>query len=170
MYVSKQNEKFIRKLGDSFHTLLDNLILCGCGNFVDCDGKCNICNDPTRDFSSVCVIPDIPDLLAIEDSHEFKGRYAVLHGLIDPMNGVGPGDIKLKELLEYVRDNPVNEVILALGGSIEADATSLFLVKTLKAVPHLTITQISYGVSVGADLSESDPLSLRKALQSRTEL
>ncbi len=146
-----------------------NLRYCSkCYNISDTD-PCIICGNPKRDSSVICVVEDVRDIVAMEKTHEFKGVYHVLHGSISPMNGVGPDDIKIKELLARLMDGQVKEVILATNPRVEGEATAMYLSKLIKPL-GITVTRIAHGIPVGGDLEYTDEITLTKALEGRREL
>lgn len=137
-----------------------------CGNFTEED-TCAICK--TRDASQICVVKEPKDVIALEKLHEYKGVYHVLHGVIDPMNGVGPNDIRIKELLERVGKGEVKEVIMATNPDVEGEATALYIAKLLKPM-GVTVTRIAHGVPIGSELEYADEVTLARALIERKEL
>lgn len=139
-----------------------------CNNLTDAD-QCNICKNNSRDLSTICVVEDPRDVVAMERTREFKGRYHVLHGAISPMEGIGPEDIKLKELLLRIRDGDVKEIILATNPNIEGEATAMYISKLLKPLGIKT-TRIAHGIPVGGDLEYADEVTLAKALEGRREI
>ena len=146
-----------------------NLKYCSiCFNISDTD-PCEICSNPTRDKSVICVVEDVKDVVAMEKTHEFKGLYHVLHGSISPMNGVGPDDIKIKELLSRLMGGEVKEVILATNPRVEGEATAMYISKLIKPL-GIKVTRIAHGVPVGGDLEYTDEVTLSKALEGRREL
>jgi len=143
-----------------------NLKYCSkCYNITDED-PCNICGNPKRDQSIICVVEDVRDVVAMEKTHEFKGVYHVLHGSISPMNGIGPDDIKIKELLARLMEAQVKEVILATNPRVEGEATAMYLSKLIKPL-GITVTIIAHGIPVGGDLEYTDEITLTKALEGR---
>lgn len=146
-----------------------NLHFCSkCFNISDTD-PCNICSNPKRDESTICVVEDVRDVIAMERTHEFKGVYHVLHGSISPMNGVGPEDIKIKELLTRIMDGNVKEIILATNPRVEGEATSMYISKLVKPLGVKT-TRIARGIPIGGDLEYTDEITLTKALEGRSEM
>ena len=139
-----------------------------CFNISDTD-PCNICSNPKRDESVICVVEDVRDVIAMERTHEFNGLYHVLHGSISPMNGVGPDDIKIKELLSRLMDGQVKEVILATNPRVEGEATAMYLSKLIKPL-GIKVTRIAHGIPVGGDLEYTDEITLTKALEGRSEI
>ncbi len=139
-----------------------------CSNLTDVD-PCSICSNPSRDSSVICVVEDPRDVAAMERTREFKGLYHVLHGAISPMEGIGPEDIKIKELLERVRKNNIAEIILATNPNIEGEATAMYIAKLLKPLGIKT-TRLAHGIPVGGDLEYADEVTLAKALEGRREI
>ncbi len=139
-----------------------------CCNLAE-DELCPICKNLSRDESVVCVVEDPRDVFAFERTHEFEGRYHVLHGVISPMNGVGPEDIKIKELLARLSDGRVQEVIMATNPTVEGEATAMYISRLLKPM-GITVSRLAYGVPVGADLEYADEVTLSKALEGRRAL
>lgn len=127
---------------------------------------CEICSNPMRDKGVICVVAETKDLIAIEKTNEYKGLYHVLQGLISPMDGIGPDDIRVRELLNRVHDNDIKEVILALNPSVEGEATSLYLCKLLKPF-NIKVSRIAFGLPLGSELEYADELTLVKALEGR---
>ena len=146
-----------------------NLKYCStCYNISDTD-PCSICSNAGRDKSVICVVEDVKDVVAMEKTHEFKGLYHVLHGSISPMNGIGPDDIKIKELLARLIEGTVKEVILATNPRVEGEATAIYLSKLIKPM-GISVTRIAHGIPVGGDLEYTDEVTLSKALEGRREL
>ncbi|MBP3464355.1 MAG: recombination protein RecR [Clostridia bacterium] len=139
-----------------------------CFNIADTD-PCPICSNPKRDQSTICVVEDVRDIMAMERTHEYKGVYHVLHGTISPMNGIGPDEIKIKELLNRIRDNDIKEVIIATNPRVEGEATSIYLSKLIKAF-NIKVTRIAHGIPVGGDLEYTDEITLMKAMEGRREI
>ena len=139
-----------------------------CYNKSDRD-PCPICAISKRDHCIICVVEDVRDIVAMEKTHEFKGVYHVLHGSISPMNGIGPDDIKIKELLSRLMDGSVKEVILATNPRVEGEATAMYLSKLIKPL-GVKVTRIAHGIPVGGDLEYTDEVTLTKALEGRREI
>lgn len=141
----------------------------GCQNFAEGDGLCPICQSPKRDRSIICVVADPKDVAAIERAHEYPGLYHVLHGVISPMNHVGPDDIRIKELVTRVSEGDVSEVIMATNPDTEGEATAMYLSRLLKPFQVRT-TRLAYGIPVGGHLEYADDATLMRALEGRREL
>jgi recombination protein RecR len=146
-----------------------NLTYCSsCGHITDKD-PCYICEDERRDRTTICVVQDPKDVIAMEKMKEYNGLYHVLHGAISPMDGIGPEDIKISELLKRLQDDTVQEVILATNPNIEGEATAMYISRLLKPT-GIKITRIAHGLPVGGDLEYADEVTLSKALEGRREL
>lgn len=153
---------------NSIKNAKQNLKYCSrCYNISDTD-PCPICANPKRDENIICVVEDVRDIIAIERTHEYKGVYHVLHGSISPMNGVGPDDIKLKELLARVNAD-TKEVIIATNPRVEGEATAMYISKLLKPLGVKT-SRIAHGIPIGGDLEYTDEITLSKALEGRREM
>ena len=139
-----------------------------CSNITDVD-PCNICTSPKRDKKVICVVEDPRDIVAMERTREYNGLYHVLHGAISPMEGIGPEDIKIKELLTRLQKEDIDEIIMATNPNIEGEATSMYISKIVKPL-EVKVTRIAHGVPVGGDLEYADEVTLAKALEGRREL
>ena len=161
----EETEEFI----NSIINAKEKLKYCSnCYNISDTD-PCPICSSPKRDNSVICVVEDVRDVMAMERTHEFKGVYHVLHGTISPMNGIGPEDIKIKELLNRIANNDIKEIIIATNPRVEGEATAIYLSKIIKPL-GIKVTRIAHGIPVGGDLEYTDEVTLSKALEGRREL
>ena len=136
-----------------------------CFNLTD-QTICDICNDAKRDPHIMCVVESPRDLLAIENTKEFNGHYHVLHGAISPMEGIGPNEIKLKELILRLQSDETNEIIIATNPSIEGEATAMYISKLLKGT-DIIVTRLAHGIPVGGDLEYADEVTLAKAIEGR---
>lgn len=139
-----------------------------CFHLTDTD-PCKICTSPERDPSVLCVVEDSRDVVALERAREFKGRYHVLQGAISPLDGVGPEDLRIRELLDRLRSGEVKEVILATNPRVEGDATALYLARLIRPL-GVRVTRIAHGLPVGGDLEYADEVTLAKALEGRRDL
>ena len=168
-YILNASEEETNDFVSSIVNAKKNLKYCSkCYNISDTD-PCPICGNPKRDQSEICVVEDVRDIIAMEKTHEFRGVYHVLHGSISPMNGIGPDDIKIKELLARLMDGQVKEVILATNPRVEGEATAMYLSKLIKPL-GIKVTIIAHGIPVGGDLEYTDEITLTKALEGRREL
>ena len=162
---NEEAKEFTDAILDAKH----NLHLCSkCFNISDTD-PCGICSNVKRDQGTICVVEDVRDVVAMERTHEFKGVYHVLHGSISPMNGVGPDNIKIKELLTRIMDGEVKEIILATNPRVEGEATSMYISKLVKPL-GVKVTRIARGIPIGGDLEYTDEITLAKALEGRNEM
>ena len=139
-----------------------------CGNYTAGE-RCDICEQEERHNGQICVVRDPRDVAAMERMHEYRGLYHVLHGTLSPMNGVGPGDIRIRELMDRLGDGTVSEVILATNPDIEGEATAAYLARLIKPL-GIRVTRIAHGVPVGADLEYDDEITLSKAMEGRREI
>ncbi len=137
-----------------------------CGNFTE-DDVCEICK--RRDGATICVVKEPKDVIAMEKLHEFKGVYHVLHGVISPMDGVGPNDIRIKELLARVQDGSVQEVIMATNPDVEGEATAMYIAKILKPL-GINVTRLAHGIPIGSELEYTDEVTLSRALSERKQI
>ena len=168
-YMLDRSEEEVNEFVSSIINAKKNLKYCSkCYNISDTD-PCTICSNPKRDESIICVVEDVKDIIAMEKTHEFKGVYHVLHGSISPMNGIGPDDIKLKELLARLNPEIVKEIILATNPRVEGEATAMYISKLVKPL-GIKVTRIAHGIPVGGDLEYTDEVTLTKALEGRREL
>lgn len=167
-YILNSSEEETNEFINSIKNAKANLKYCSkCYNISDTD-PCIICSNPKRDENTICVVEDVRDIIAIERTHEYKGVYHVLHGSISPMNGIGPDDIKIKELLARITPE-TKEVILATNPRVEGEATAMYISKLLKPL-GVKITRIAHGIPIGGDLEYTDEITLSKALEGRREL
>lgn len=139
-----------------------------CQNITESD-PCEICSNHKRDHSVICVMEQAKDVIALEKTREYFGMYHVLHGAISPMDGIGPDDIRIKELLKRVADGQVKEVIMANSPSIEGEATAMYISRLLRPF-DVKVTRIAYGLPVGGDLEYADQVTLVKAIEGRREI
>ena len=168
-YMLDQSKEEIKEFTDSIINAKNNLKFCSkCFNISDTD-PCNICSNPKRDESIICVVEDVKDVIAMERTHEFNGLYHVLHGSISPMKGIGPNDIKVKELLNRVMNGEIKEIILATNPRVEGEATAMYISKLVKPMGVKT-TRIARGIPIGGDLEYTDEVTLTKALEGRSEI
>jgi recombination protein RecR len=164
--LGKKNED-VERFGETIKKLKAGLRYCEvCQNFST-EAVCGICSDPKRDSSVLCVVEDPLDLIALEKANTYKGLYHVLHGVISPVDGMGPDDLKIAELLTRVKKGGVKEIILALNPSLEGEATSAYILRYLKPV-DIKITRIARGIPMGGDLNYADSHTLKKAFEGRS--
>lgn len=154
------------------NTIVDarkNLKYCSvCSNITDID-PCPICSNAKRNKEVICVVEDVRDIVPIERTHEYSGVYHVLHGVISPVNGIGPNDIKIKELITRIGNEDVKELILATNPNVEGEATAMYISKLVKPF-NIKTTRIAHGIPIGGDLEYTDEVTLAKAMENRREI
>ncbi len=166
LQLMNRSELEIRQFSEAFIEMKLNVVHCqSCGNVSD-SMICSICSDEKRDHTTICVVEDIRDVLAIEATQTYKGIYHVLGGIISPMDGVGPMDLNIQPLIDKARENKIKEVIFALSPTMEGDTTNFYLFKKIKEF-ELEVTTLSRGVSVGSELQYADELTLGRSLINR---
>src|SRR5574344_2665166 len=168
-HLLKMPENEVEKFATAMITAKQTIHYCDICFNMSATNPCEICSSSSRDKSTICVVAETKDLIAIEKTNEYKGLYHVLQGLISPMDGIGAEDIKIKELLTRLTDEEVKEVILALSPSVEGEATSLYLTKLMKPF-GIKVSRIAFGLPVGADLEYADEVTLAKAIEGRREI
>ncbi len=167
MFIIKQQRSDVEKLSKALIEIKDKIKFCSvCCNITE-DEVCRICGSEKRNRSVICVVEEPQDVYAIEKTNEYRGLYHVLHGRISPLDGIGPNDIKIKELLYRLEDNhEINEIILALNPTVEGETTILYLGKIIKPL-DIKITRIARGIPIGSDIELTDEVTLAKALEGR---
>lgn len=168
-YLLRMPKSEVEKFAQSMIEAKENTKTCEICFNLSSSSPCEICLSTLRDKSTICVVSETKDLIAVEKTNEYKGLYHVLQGLISPMDGIGADDIRIKELLSRLTDEKVKEVILALSPSVEGEATSLYLSKLIKPF-GIKISRIAFGLPVGADLEYADEITIAKAIEGRREL
>ncbi len=169
LHILRMGEEEVRQLAEAILEARARVKPCSvCFHLTDTD-PCAICTSPTRDPSVLCVVEDSRDVLALERSREFRGRYHVLQGAISPLDGVGPEDLRIRELLERLRTGEVREVIVATNPRVEGDATALYLARLIRPL-GVKVTRLAHGLPAGGDLEYADEVTLAKALEGRREL
>lgn len=160
----------IARLQDVLGKVREGVQFCEiCGNVSEQE-QCRICRDARRDTSQICVVEEPKDVLAVERTREFKGRYHVLGGALDPLSGIGPDQLRIRELLTRIGGEEVTEVIIATDPNTEGEATATYLVRMLRDFPGLTVTRLASGLPMGGDLEFADELTLGRALSGRRTL
>ena len=166
LHILKQPENHIDALADSIKTLRKKINFCSeCYNLSD-NEICEICLNPNRQNGELCVVEDIRDVMAIENTSQFKGRYHVLNGLISPIDGVGPADLKIDSLIEKIRGGKIKEVIFALSTTMEGDTTIFYINKNLSSF-KIKISTIARGIPVGDELEYTDEITLGRSILKR---
>lgn len=167
------------KFASSIQNLKKETVICSACFSIGESDPCDICSDETRDSSTICVVEEPLDIIALEKNGQYKGLYHVLHGRIDPLNNIGPDEIYIKELLDRIKNSPngsfIKEVILATNPTMEGEGTAMYIAKQLKIDPSvgaggkLRITRIGRGLPVGADIEYADEVTLQRAMEGRSE-
>lgn len=167
-HIVKINLNEATKLANAILNVKEKIKYCSiCFNLTEED-ICNICKDETRDKSTICVVQEPHNLIIIEKSNVYKGLYHVLLGVLSPLHGIGPNNLKMQELIDRIKSTHINEIIIATNPNIEGEATAAYLTKILKSF-NIKITRIAFGVPVGADLEYIDEVTIARALSGRRE-
>ena len=169
-FVLSQSAEEVQSFADALVDAKRLISLCPvCQNLTEGDGPCSVCANPRRDRSVICVVASPKDVVAIERAREYEGLYHVLHGVISPMNHLGPDDLHIKELLSRVSTGEVKEVIMATNPDTEGEATAMYLSRLLKPF-QVKVTRLAYGIPVGSNLEYTDDATLMRALEGRREI
>lgn len=169
LHIIKNDKESAEKLAKAILDLKEKLMLCKkCFNLSE-DELCDICKNPKRDQSTICIVEEVSDVIAIEKSHEFNGLYHVLGGVLSPLMGIGAENIRIKELINRFHDEKIKEVILALNPDTEGETTSLYLAKLIKPL-GIKVTRIARGIPIGGDLEFADEATIGKAMINRIDL
>lgn len=168
-YILKVPPEEAQRLASALVAVKEKIRFCKiCYNVTDQE-VCEYCRDPRRDDSVLCVVEESNDVIAMEKTGEFKGRYHVLQGAVSPIDGVGPEDIRMKELLQRLQDGKIEEIVVATNPNIEGEATAMYIAKLTKPL-GIKVTRIASGLPVGGELEYADEVTLGRALQGRTEM
>jgi len=167
LHLLNQDKEEVNQFGSVIIKLREEIKRCESCNVISDTKLCPICADKSRDHSTVCVVENSRDVMAIENTNRYKGAYHVLGGLISPMDGIGPSDLNIKNLLNKIEENNVHELILALSTTMEGDTTNFYLYKIFRDYPT-KVTTIARGVSIGDDLEYADELTLGNSISNRT--
>ncbi|MBU46837.1 MAG: recombination protein RecR [Flavobacteriales bacterium] len=166
LHILKKDKLTVEKFGDSFIQLINRINYCSiCYSISDSD-TCEVCANPKRDTRIICVVEDIRVMMAIENTMQYKGVYHILGGLISPIDGVGPSEIRVEELIDRVNDNDITEIIFALSTTMEGDTTNYYLFRRLRDY-DIKISSIARGISIGDELEYTDEITLGTAISSR---
>jgi len=170
LHLLKQSPDEVEKFGVTFVRLRNEIRYCNTCHTISDTDTCSICSNPKRDSSLVCVVEDVRDVIAIENTNQFNGKYHVLGGIISPMDGIGPGDLKMESLLNKVASGEIKEVIMALSATMEGDTTVFYLYKkiTQLGLGDVKFSTIARGVSVGDELEYADEATLGRSILNRT--
>lgn len=167
LHLMKQNPSDVNQFGNSFIKLRQELRYCtNCHNVSD-KPLCEVCANPHRDHSTVCVVEDIRDVMAIENTQQYRGVYHVLNGIISPMDGVGPSDLTIESLVQKAAAGEIKEIIMALSTTMEGDTTNFYIYKRLKEF-NLTVSTIARGIAIGDELEYADEITLGRSIINRT--
>ena len=168
--VLKFSEDDAFKFSEAIKNVKANIKKCSiCNNLTEDSDICEICSDDNRDLSTICVVENTKDLILFEKSNAFKGKYHVLEGLISPLEGINPEDIKINQLIQRIHNENIKEVILALNMSMEGETTSLYITKLLEG-SGVSVSKIAAGIPVGADMEYLDSLTIQRALEGRNKV
>jgi recombination protein RecR len=169
LFLLKKEEMDTVELSQALITMRTEIKFCKqCYNISDAE-LCNVCNSPSKDQSVVCVVKDFQDVLAIENTGQYNGLFHVLGGLVSPVDGIGPSDIKIPELLSRVEKGEITEAILALSSTLEGDTTEYYIAKKLRAL-GLKVSTLSKGIAVGGELEYADEMTLARSIRNRVNL
>jgi recombination protein RecR len=168
-YLIRMPEEEAKSLAESILAVKDRVIYCGiCQNITE-SSPCYLCSHESRDKSRICVVEEPLDVLSLERTQVYKGTYHVIHGVISPASGIGPDDLKIRELLNRLKDDSVDEIILATNPSLEGESTAMYIHKLLSPIVK-KVTRLARGLPVGGDLEYADELTLSRALDDRKEI
>ncbi|OFK58016.1 recombination protein RecR [Globicatella sp. HMSC072A10] len=168
-YVIEMDEREVTEFAQNLISVKRDLMYCSvCGNITDSD-PCPICQDETRDRSVILVVEDTRAIMSLERMQEYRGVYHVLHGVLSPMDGIGPDDLNITQLIQRLQDDTVQEVIVATNATAEGEATSMYLSRLLKPA-GIKVTRLAHGLSVGSDIEYADEMTLFRAIEGRREL
>ncbi len=169
LYILNASRKEAEELARSVIDVKDKISFCPvCYNFSD-RGPCKVCRDETRDNKTICVVEDPADFLAIEKNGKYRGMYHILQGVLSPLDGISPEEIKVRELMERLRGGKIKEVIIATNPSVEGEATAIYLAKLIKP-KGIKVTRIAYGIPVGGDIEYTDGDTLSRAMEGRRDI
>lgn len=166
LHLLKQDTSIVNGLTKAIDEMKKEIRFCKiCSNISDQD-ICQICDNPRRDKSTICVVSDIRDILAIENTSQYQGVYHVLNGIISPIDGIGPRDLTIEQLIERLKQGEIKEVIFALSGTIEGDTTSFYIYKKIKQF-NISVSTIARGISVGDEIEYADEITLGRSITNR---
>jgi recombination protein RecR len=168
-HMLRSSREDAERLAQAILDVKDKLGLCGvCNNISDSD-LCQYCRDPNRDPKVICVVEEPPNIVGIETTRQFQGRYHVLHGALSPLRGIGPDSLKIKNLVERIGQGEIQEVIVATNPTVEGEATAVYLARLLKPL-GVQVSRIGMGVPVGSDLEFADEVTISKAMEGRRQM
>ncbi|HZJ78548.1 MAG TPA: recombination mediator RecR [Clostridia bacterium] len=165
-YILDMNKKNAQTFAQTILDAHEKIHRCGvCCTLTDKD-VCTVCSNPSRDNSIICVVEDVRDVFAVEKTHEYKGLYHVLHGVISPLNGIGPENLTVKELIARLSNEDVKEIIMATNPTVEGEATAMYISRLIKPL-GIAVSRLAYGIPVGGDLEYADEVTLSRAIEGR---
>ena len=168
-YILSLSDEEVASFSDAILDAKRNIHFCRiCSNLTE-NEICSVCSSEMRDHSTICVVSDPKDVLSIERGKEYNGTYHVLHGVLSPMNHIGPDDIKIKELLVRIAENDISEVIMATNPDTEGEATAMYISKLIKPF-NVKVSRLAYGIPVGSNMEFADDATLNRAIEGRTEM
>jgi len=168
-HLERAPREDVQRLAEALLDAKDKVRLCSvCNNLTESD-PCNFCSDPRRDPEILCVVETPYNVVSVEKAHEFRGRYHVLHGALSPLQGIGPEQLKLKNLIDRLKDGTVRELIVATSPTVEGEATAVYLAKLIKPL-GVKVSRIAMGIPVGSDLEFADEVTMLRALEGRREM
>jgi len=168
LHILKRPEIEVKALAEALLEAHQQVGLCQTCFHLSAEPTCEICRNPNRDSRTICVVEDSRDVIALEKTREFRGKYHVLGGVISPMDGIGPEQLQIQSLIQRVSRGEVSEVILAIGPSVEGETTTMYLGQLLR--PFTRVTRIAFGLPMGGDLEYADEVTLARALEGRRDL
>ncbi len=169
LFLLKRPEEETLHLSKALHELRTGIKFCKqCFNLSDGE-LCNVCNSPSRDEKLICIVKDFQDVIALENTAQFSGHYHVLGGLISPIDGIGPSDIKIPELINRIKKSEVKEVIIALSSTMEGDTTEFYIARKMQEL-GVSVSTLSKGIAVGGELEYADQMTLARSLQNRVKM
>lgn len=168
LYILRQPVEYGQSIAKALNETLLKVSFCEkCCNISE-SLICDICNNPSRSSQQICVVEDIADLVAVEKTHSFRGKYHVLHGALSPIDGVGPDDLKVRELIQRIKvDEEIDEIVLATNPNVNGDATALYIARLLKPFENIKVTKLASGIPVGGHIEYIDQNTLSKAFERR---
>jgi len=168
-HLDRASREDVQRLAEALLDAKDKIRLCSvCNNLTEAD-PCEYCSDPKRDQEVICVVETPYNVISVEKAHEFRGRYHVLHGALSPLQGIGPEQLKLKNLIDRLKDGTVRELIVATSPTVEGEATAVYLAKLVKPL-GVKVSRIAMGIPVGSDLEFADEVTMLRALEGRREM
>lgn len=169
LHLLGRSELEVHNFAEALVDMRDNIVYCQrCYNISDAE-LCSICSSPTRDAETLCVVRHVGDVMAIENTAQYRGLYHVLGGVISPIDGVGPEDLRIRELIERCQSGEVREVILALGTTMEGDTTNFFIHRALEQMSHIKVSVIARGVAIGDEIEYADEVTLGRSILNRLD-